>query len=73
MGFKGTPSVASSDINHEYSDFPMMLETIHTSETAIYQSIRARNKKEMCGIGVRVSGLRIVEKEGIYKEKSEEN
>jgi hypothetical protein len=27
----------------------------------------------MCGIGVRVSGLRIVEKEGIYKEKSEEN
>jgi hypothetical protein len=46
MGFKGTPSVASSDINHEYSDFSMVGETIHTSETAIYQPIRERNKKE---------------------------
>jgi len=27
----------------------------------------------MCGIGVRESGLKSVDKEGIYKEKSEEN
>jgi len=73
MGFKGTPSVASSDINHEYSDFPTVVERILTSETAIYQPIRARNKKEVCGIGIRVSGLKIVDREEIYKEKSEEN
>jgi hypothetical protein len=50
-----------------------VVDKIHTSETAIYQPIRARNKKEMCGISVRLSGLETVDREEIYKEKPKEN
>jgi len=32
-----------------------------------------KRESEMCGTGVTESGLKSVDKEGIYKEKSEEN
>jgi hypothetical protein len=72
MGFKGTPNVAGSDINHEYFEFPMVGETIHKSETVIFQPIRGRNKKQgdVWDRGVIECGLKSEDKEGIYKEKS---